>query len=254
MENWLVQQLRFSAFVPTATPELLSSVWSQLSSEPPESEESRPREHFRRMAAPEEGSLIETVFLPGRFDIIKHPAAMAEIQPVIHFGDAKVQVSAFADRISALIKGLGDSIAIHRLAFGAVLIRPVASRELAYEELGKLLPVKIDPAGSRDFLYQINHPENFQISSGSIELNRLSRWSAMRTQHFVLQVAANGSGEPMPSRTGLSVGENFVRCEIDNSSAADTTDALAFDSLQPIFNRLIELAHVSANGECVEAS
>ena len=38
MENWLVQQLRFSAFVPAATPDLLTAIWPLISSEPAESE------------------------------------------------------------------------------------------------------------------------------------------------------------------------------------------------------------------------
>ena len=63
----------------------------------------------------------------------------------------------------------------------------------------------------------------------------------------------NAAGEPV-SRAGLASGENFVRCEIDNSSAAEMLEELPTDSLRPIFNRLIELADVTANGEHREAS
>ena len=187
MENWLVQQLRFSAFVPAATPDLLNTIWPLISSELAESEESRPREGFRRMAAPETDSVLEAVVLPGRFDIVKSQAAMGEIQPIVHFGEASPQLKAFTDRIHSLLDGLGDTVKYYRLALGGILVRPVASREAAYEDLGKLLPVEVDPVNSRDFLYQINHPESFVVGNKSIELNRLSRWSAMRTQRFMLQ-------------------------------------------------------------------
>jgi hypothetical protein len=254
MENWLVQQLRFSAFVPAATPDLLNTIWPLISPEPAESEESRPREGFRRMAAPETDSVLEAVVLPGRFDIVKSQATVGEIQPIVHFGEASPQLKAFTDRIHALLDGIGDKAKFFRFALGVVLLRPVASREAAYDDLGKLLPVELDPVNSRDFLYQINHPETFSVDNMSIELNRLSRWSAMRTQHFMLQVMPNAAGEPMPTRAGLAAGENFVRCEIDNSSAAEMAMELPRDSLRPIFSRLIELADVTASGECHAAS
>ena len=215
--------------------------------------ESRPREGFRRMASPESDSTLEAVVLPGRFDIVKSQATMAEIQPIVHFGDAAPQLKAFADRIHALLNGIGDKVKLNRLALGVILLRPVISREAAYEILGKLLPVEVDPVNSRDFFYQINHPESISICNKSIELNRLSRWSAIKTQHFMLQVMSDGGSEPIP-RAGLASGECFVRCEIDNSSAADMSGELPVDSLHPIFNRLIELADVTANGERLEAS
>jgi hypothetical protein len=254
MENWLVQQLRFSAFVPAATPDLLTAIWPLISAEPPESEESRPREGFRRMAAPETDSVLEAVFLPGRFDIVKSQATTGEIQPTVHFGDASPQLRVFADRIYTLLDGIDDKVKFFRLALGVILLRPAASREAAYDDLGKLLPVEIDATTSRDFLYQINHPESFLVGKLSIELNRLSRWSSVRIQHFMLHVVQNLAGEPMPARSGLVAGENFVRCEIDNSSTAEMAEELPRDSLRPILSRLIELADVTAKGECREAS
>jgi hypothetical protein len=254
MENWLVQQLRFSAFVPAATPELLNTIWPLLSAEPAESDESRPREGFRRMAAPETDSMLEVVVMPGRFDIVKSQAAMAEIQPIVHFGEASPQLKAFADRIHVLLDGIGDKVNIFRLALGVILLRPVDSREVAYEYLAKLLNFKVDPINSRDFLYQINYPELFTVGNKPIELNRLSKWSAMRMQHFMLQIAPNAAGEPTPSRAGLAAGENYVRCEIDNSSAAEMSEELSRQSWHPILDKLIELAYVTASGERCEAS
>lgn len=254
MENWLVQQLRFSAFSPAASPDLLNTIWPLLSSDSPESDESRPREGFRRMAAPDADSVLETTTLPGRFDIVKSQVASAEIQPIVHFGDASPQLDAFAERIRSTLNGLGHEIRFHRLALGVVLVRPVASREAAYEELGNLLSLRLNPATSRDFLYQINHPETFVHGSGSIEMNRLSRWSSFRLQRFTLQVTASATGEPVASQTGLAAGGDFVRCEIDNSSSAEFVDGLSLDSWQLIFNRLVELAYITSSGERCEAS
>ena len=252
--NWLTHQLRFSAFVPDATPQMLDTIWPLISSEPAESDESRPREGFRRMAAPETDSVLEVVVRPGRFDIIKSPAAMGEIQPVVDFGEAKPQLEAFAIRIHSLLDSIGDKVSLYRLALGVILLRLVPNREAAYEELGKLLPVKVDSVNSLDFLFQINYPQLFSIGNNLFALNRLSRWSAIQTQRFMLQVVPNTVGETMLPRAGLVAGENYVRCEIDNSSAAEMTEEIPSESWWPIFDRLIALAYVTSNGENSEIS
>lgn len=255
MENWLVQQLRFSAFVQGASPQLLDDIWVLISPDRPETDDSRPREGFRRLAASaDDGSMLEVILMPGRFDVLRSPAASAEILPVVHLGDARPRVDSFASQISAMLPSLNIDIQIQRIALGLVLIRPVASREEAYRELQSLLPVDLTPETSRDFLYQINHPETLQVGQDLLELNRLSRWSAMRTQHFMLQFAAAQSGTPVSTHTGLAAGENFVRCEVDNSTAADRVEALPRDGILPIFGRLIELANTTSLGERRAAS
>lgn len=257
MENWLVQQLRFSAFVQGASPQLLDNIWELISSDRPETDESRPREGFRRLAASvDDGSMLEVILMPGRFDVLRLPAASAEILPLIHLGDARQRVDSFASLISAMLPRLNIDIQIQRIALGLVLIRPVVSREEAYRELQTLLPVDLNPETSRDFLYQINHPETLQVGQDLLELNRLSRWSAMRTLHFnfTLPLAAAQNGTPISTQTGLAAGENFVRCEVDNSSAADRVEALPRDSILQIFGRLVELANTTSLGERRAAS
>lgn len=255
MENWLIQQLRFSAFVRGASPQSLDDIWALLWTDRPETDESRPREGFRRLAtSADDGSMLEVILMPGRFDVLQSPAAAAEILPVVHLGEARPRVDSFVSQISAMLPRLNIDIQIHRIALGLVLIRPVASREEAYRELQSLLPVDLNPETSRDFVYQINHPETLQVGQELLELNRLSRWSAMRTQHFRLQLGAAPSGAPVSTQTGLAAGENFVRCEVDNSTAADRVEALPRDSILPSFGRLVELANTTSMGERRAAS
>ena len=250
MENWLVQQLRFSAFVEAASPQLLDGIWALVSTDSPETDDSRPREGFRRLTAvAEDGSLLEVILMPGRFDVLQSPAAGAEILPVVHLGEASPRVDSFVSQIRAMLSRLNADIQIQRIALGLALIRPTASREESYRELQRLLPVELNPETSRDFLYQINHPETMQVGQDSLELNRLSRWSAMRAQHFKLQFAASPSGASVSTQTGLAGREDFVRCEVDNSTAADRVEALPRDSILMIFGRLVELANTSSMGE-----
>lgn len=250
MENWFVQQLRFSAFVQGALPQLLDDVWASISTDEPETDESRPREGFRRLTiSADDGSMLEVILMPGRFDVLQSPAAAAQILPVVHLGEARLRVDSFVSQISTMLSRLSIDIQIQRIALGLVLIRPVASREEAYRELQSLLPVELDPETSRDFLYQINHPETLQVGQDSLQLNRLRKWSAMQTQHFRLQISAAPSRAPVSTQTDLATGENFVRCEVDNSTAADRVEALPRDSILPILGRLVELANTTSMGE-----
>lgn len=250
MEKWHVQQLRFSAFIQGASSELLDNIWQFISTDSPETDESRPREGFRRLAtSADDGSMLEVILMPGRFDVLQSPAATAEIRPVVDLGEARPRLELFVKKISAIFPRIDTNIQFQRIALGLVLIRPVTSREEAYRELQNLLPVTLYPNKSRDFLYQINYPEQFEIDQGSLELNRLSRWSAIRAQHFTLQLAAAPNGAHVSTQTGLTTGENFVRCEVDNSTAADRTEALPKDSIVKIFDQLVRLATITSMGE-----
>lgn len=255
MKNWLVQQLRFSAFVQGVSPQSLDDIWALISTDKPETDESRPREGFRRLAtSADDGSILDLILMPGRFDVLQSPAATAEIQPVVDLGEAGPRVDSFIIQISAMLPGLNTDIQIQRIALGLVLLRPVTSREEAYQQLQSLVPVELNPETSRDFLYQINHPEMLTVRQDLLELNRLSKWSAMRMHRFALQFAVASSGAPVSTQTGLAAAENFVRCEVDNSTSAERVEALPRDSILPILARLVDLANITSMGERRAAS
>ena len=246
MENWLVQQLRFSAFIQSASHELLVNIWELISTDNPDTDEARPREGFRRLATTaDDGSQLELILMPGRIDVIQSLAATAEILPVADLGEAIPKIASFINQISTMLSGLNADVQIQRIALGLILIRPVASREDAYRELQSLLPVTLDPVTSRDFMYQINHPEQFSIGQDSIELHRLSRWSALQRQHFTVQFFAASAS----TQTGLTSGDNFIRCEVDNSTQADRTEPLPRDSIVLLLNQLVTLANRTSVGE-----
>ena len=248
MKNWLVQTLRFSAFVQGVSPQSLDDIWALISTDRPETDESRPREGFRRLAtSADDGSILDLILMPGRFDVLHLPAAAAAIQPVVHLGEAGPRVDSFVSQISTMLPGLNTDIQIQRIALGLVLLRPVTSREEAYQQLQSLVPVELNPETSRDFLYQINHPEKLSVGQDLLELNRLSKWSAMRMQSFALQLAPSGASVSTPS--GLATTENFVRCEVDNSTSAETVEALPRDNILPILARLVALANITSMGE-----
>lgn len=243
MEEWFVQQLRFTVFVPSSHLPL-EEIWRLITSESPEIDESRPKEGFRRLACSlDDGVQLELQSLPGRLDISKSPHLGGGITPDVHLGDANPRVSAFANIVISLIPQL--SFDISRLAFGLVLLQSTPDRIQSYKILQEKLPIELD-SDSSEFMYQINHPSPINIAGEEFKLNRMSRWSAALIQRFVIQ--GGGAGGQQPVLLPSLVTENFVRLDIDNSTPADRTQPIDPGNLLALFKELVSLAYISAKG------
>lgn len=238
LNNWSVQQIRLTLFVANPVAELLSSVWSLVSSEPAETDESRPREGFRRLAGMvDNDKLLEVIQGAGRIDVLWRPIAQTQINPHIFIGDSTQvidQFSAVADRLFNQLE-----VPVYRIALGMHFVRPSKDKVDSYKLLGKLLAIDVDPVGSRDFMYQINYPSSFNLKDESIELNRLMRWSAIEVRHFPQIGSLNNV---MPET------DSFVLCEVDNSSPAEPISGLDKNSLKNLYSKLKDLAYVSLEG------
>lgn len=100
---------------------------------------------------------------------------------------------------------------VKRLAFGAVCLHQVPSKEAGYNELDAFLSAVKVESGARDFLYQINRPIKSEVSE--LEINRLMKWNVQHAQF--LSVDASGVTE-----TSEWLG---TRLELDiNTDAANT--------------------------------
>src|SRR5262249_9107031 len=118
-----------------------------------------------------------------------------------------------------------------RLAFGAILKTPVGNREEGYGVLQKFLPsVRLDPAASSDFMYQINRPREVKFGNVSILINRLSRWAVeiVETRHL-------SPGQP------LMASQEF-RCnlELDINTSPDFQGELPQRKVREIFETLVD--------------
>lgn len=240
MNNWLAQHLRLTMFVTGEFP--LDLLWPLISPEPPEVEESRPRESIRRLATINDDAQLELISLPGRIDFIMGQASVSGIPLAINLGEADKQLTIFTSLAKAILGGA--NLEITRLAFGLVLHRPVADRAAGYEELSKLISLKLDPVKSKEFMLQVNYPYQFEIDNQPIELNKLTRWSSAIVKHYSL-VANDGN---VSAVTPTLLDENFVRLEIDNSSPVEKQDAFSKTSLNAILDKLVELAIDSSKG------
>lgn len=240
MNSWLAQHLRLTMFI--SSEYSLDLLWPLISLDPPEIDESRPREGLRRMAAVNETIQLELQSLPGRIDFVIGPATGAGVPLVINLDNAEKEVASFVNRVEAIFESA--NFEVKRLAFGITMHKSIADRNEGYKELSELTNLNLNPEKSRDFMLQINHPFQFEVEAESIELNRLTKWSSVVTHSFSI----NASNDNSPLVTPTLLTENFVRLEIDNSSPAEHTTAFAKDSLKLVFKKLVDLATESANG------
>ena len=240
MKDWLALHLRLTMFV---SGELsLDSLWSLISPEPPEVDESRPRESIRRLVVTNDDAQLELQSLPGRIDFIMGSVSVPGVPLAINLGKVDEQLKIFTSFAKAILDGA--NLEITRLAFGLVLHRPVADRTAGYKELSKLTSLQLDPVKSKEFMLQINYPSQFQIDDQQIELNRLTKWSSAVMKRYSLIV----NSENVSAVTPTLLDENFVLLEIDNSSPMERQDAFSKNSLNAILDKLVELAIESSNG------
>jgi hypothetical protein len=133
---------------------------------------------------------------------------------------------------------------IVRVAFGAVLLCPTASRHESYTVLKRLLTsVSVDPDKMRELLFRINWPTTSKIIDGLL-INRITNWSAIE---FLLANVELGAS---PSATASTQG-HAVRLEIDHSTDLARSKPFAHGQVLSIYKELISTASDNANkGEC----
>ncbi len=132
-----------------------------------------------------------------------------------------------------------------RLALGAVLLFPVADRELGYRVLSTYLPsVKLDAENSRDFSYQINKPRIFRALDIEVLINRLSKWSVAAFQ--VGAFVVTGGREKMIKGPSMYA----CRLELDINTDAEFDGELDVLKMRLIFEQLASCAReISEGGE-----
>ncbi len=135
-------------------------------------------------------------------------------------------------------------LSANRIALGAVLVLPAASKQLAYERLqGCLRNVTVDPVHSTDLFYQINWPRESRVVSG-LKINRLTKWLPMirRTVEFQL---GSTSALQVPGTE-----EYYCILECDHSTAQERVEPFTTSECDALYQELTELVMDNAmNGE-----
>jgi len=131
-----------------------------------------------------------------------------------------------------MLRWLAGCPPLQRLAFGAVLTRPVDDLLTGYRQISDYLPfVQLDPESSSDFSYQINRPRNSTVISG-LRINRFSRWSVARV---------------FASTFDTQIG---CRVELDINTAQEFQGELPQEKLPVIIQELVDLGkEIAENGD-----
>lgn len=127
-----------------------------------------------------------------------------------------------------------DMPTIKRLAFGAVLLRPVDLVEDGYSILQNMLPW-MNAKSVRDFNYQVNRRRTSRIDP-KIEVNRLNKWNVYSGK--LVTVAVNPVQEQqISSTTDLSIAS---RLELDINTFPERKQTLPTHTLLALFDELVE--------------
>ena len=246
---WKAEVVRVTVF-PEPTPSAeMEGWWSSVTGEPPETRNSQPRLGVIQ----ESGAFLDGVLTlnvtPLRVDwllsVSTDPSGSESGLPIL--GDLTKIVESFCSRLDAWFNLAPP---VKRLAFGCVGSQQVAGHKEGYELLGKYLPgVTVDPEGSSEFLYQINRPRPSTVIDGLI-VNRLTKWSAARTQSVSMQLVLTPDAEGSVV-SGVPMGEFFaVRSELDINTSPKWAKPFAKRQLASILGELVGLGlEIAAKGD-----
>lgn len=228
LSEWQVMLLRLTAF---PAPDFVAGEqnwWEELAGELPEKQTTQPKTG----AITEEGEYSNGVLvlnmLPTRINWLyaapDQQIVITQKLPIL--GQVEDEIKSFIEIMNSWL--VQSSPHLIRLAFGARMIIPTDGREKAYTTLSQFLPFELDIENSSDFLYRINKRRPSKSGFSSLEINRLSTWSALRFQ--------------MGGLKNTQVSEQFAcQLEVDINTIPDFDGTFDNDTLPDLFHELVEL-------------
>ncbi len=242
----LVEHLRLTAFLHPDERPTEPAWWSEVTGAQPEQRISKPAR-----GELQDSGLIGTATLsvslqPGRVDWFISPGPLeATIDLVAAINSVGPFPDQFGEFTSMMERWLGSAPRVLRMAFGAVVLEQVPSKEAGYRKLAEYLRgVNIDPTGSEDLLYQINRPRPSR-GMPNLRLNRLSKWSVAYFQKLRVGLAASPAVQPQ-----LGDRVHACRIELDINTPAEFSEVLPSSNLSQLFRELSDLgAEIVSKGD-----
>ena len=232
--KWDSVALRMTAFPAPGSEITVTGWWESVAGEVPEQQTVNPRA----------GEFLEHgEYGNGRLELKINPASVNWIHRVDELPPEKGPVTlgefqSSCEKFCSLMNKWFDLDAapnLVRLAFGASLIQPVQSQKEGLERLARYIPaVKIDPAHSSDFLYQINRGRASKLDIEGLAINRVMKWSVTQHQLFLLDPAASGNVASAPP-------ESYVRLGIDINTMQDFEGVFRKEDFVRVFDELVEI-------------
>ena len=171
--GWNIERFRLTLLHPEPAP--TEGLWRSLRTSEPESIESKPREQVLVEQGPVGQNRLVLVSASGRLDwhLQPSPSASAHSGPMLLAGsDPTLPMLTQALKVS-----LQRHRQVHRLAFGATLLRQVKDLADGLKVLSGYLPrLELETHGDRDFMYRINR-RRISSSAHHVQVNRVATWS-----------------------------------------------------------------------------
>jgi len=237
---WSVNQLRLTGFLTPTVKVEGADWWQKLTGESPETVVDNPRVATRQVQGTLSGGSLTLQINPIRVDwLLTAPPPEGLVSTTATVGAWTTVSPMFLDLMKKWLTS-SDCPALLRLAFGAVLVLPTASRESGYEVLNEYLTaVKLDTTNTSDFSYQINRPRSSTTLKG-VKINRLTKWSVAAMQSFVAA----------PSGLAMGGAEHSVRLELDINTAPESLTEIPKPALVELLYEMLSLAEeIAAEGE-----
>ncbi len=243
--EWKTEHLRVTAF--PRFPERANECgnWNEVFGREPDDRQERPNERAVVEAGDFEEGWLTLQVSPTRIDWRFTAKAREEILPLglQVIGPFREKCDPFARLMKRWLKTTSP---INRLAFGAVLLLPVANRKTGYRTLDQFLPgVEIDPEGMSEFSYRVNRRRLSQSGIKELQLNRLSNWSVLGIKSIQLQLG--------PSLSRILEGDESLsacRLELDINTAPEFPRVLPKKTFPTLLQELVDLAiEISENGD-----
>ena len=241
--QWDAVALRMTAFPKPGSEVAVNDWWKSVVGEPPEQRTEQPRTG-EIMEHAEHGN--------GRLELQVTPVSLSWTHKIVEIQPEKEtatlgEFQRSCDKFCAMMSKWFDLDTVPnliRLAFGSILIQPVQSQEAGLERLDRYIQaVKLDPALSSDFLYQINRRRASNLEIEGLAINRIMKWSMSQHQFFLLHPAGRENVTQAPP-------ENFVRLEMDINTIHEFEGEFQREHLAEVFGELVELsAEIAEKGD-----
>jgi len=233
LEAWIANSLRMTAILSPAAQLPEHSFWEELVGQPPESITSQPRTGVHQEDGSFEGGRLSVIVQPARVDwILTVDDNQATNSPIPSIGQFVYLLNVFTDKMTHWLE---RSPPLQRLAFGSILLLPMYDESSARQQLFAYLPFEPQNfENAQEFLYQINRPRSSSSGISNLQINRLSKWSALkwRTVNFPLNNLSNYSASPY----------SLACCiELDINTSPDYQEDLPKEKLPQIFRELVDL-------------
>jgi hypothetical protein len=248
LSAWQAESLRLTAFpAGIATPQQLAAWkgWDATLGSPPANSASRERGQQILEDGEFGGGWLSLARQTVRVDWVLQAKAMPD-QSTETFPSVGAFIEVLPPFRDAMARWLAGAPPLNRLAFGAVLNLPVDSRETGYRIISPLLPLRLDVANSRDFLYQINRP---RLSSTAgverLEINRLSRWMVSLLARANLRIS-----DAQVQVFGKEAVTSACRVELDINSSGERLEALPGGAYDGLLRELVDMAsEIASKGD-----